>query len=130
MTLAQAANVGVYTLNDLHLFFTTGYILDLNNDLKLKPSILVKSVSGAPISFDVNSNLWIKDMLGIGLSYRIGSAFVSMFELQLNSNLRFGYAYDLSLGSLGPYNQGSHEFLVRYEFGKGIISNSISSRYF
>ena len=53
-----------------HWFFTTGYVFDLNRDLKLKPNLLVKAVEGAPIEVDINANLLIKEKFWVGLSYR------------------------------------------------------------
>ncbi|WP_282456231.1 type IX secretion system membrane protein PorP/SprF [Chitinophaga sedimenti] len=56
----------------MHLFFMTGYVFDLGEDYKLKPSLLVKAVKGAPIEADINANLWIKDLVSVGASYRTG----------------------------------------------------------
>jgi type IX secretion system PorP/SprF family membrane protein len=41
-----------------HLFIMAGYVFSLNNDIKLKPSTLLKFVKGAPIELDLNTNVW------------------------------------------------------------------------
>jgi type IX secretion system PorP/SprF family membrane protein len=115
--------------NAFHLFANTGYVFDVNEDLKLKPSTMVKMVSGAPIEADINLNVWLKDILGIGGSYRTGDAFVSMVELQATSNLRFGYAYDMPFNPLKYFTKGSHELILRYEFGN-YKTKIKSTRYF
>ena len=112
-----------------HLFVTAGYVFDLSDDVKLKPSSLMKVVSGAPIEFDFNTNLWLKDMVGLGVSYRTGDAIVGMAELQLNRNLRIGYAYDYTFSALKAFTTGSNEVMFRYEFGKD-NKNIKSTRYF
>ncbi|RPD37896.1 PorP/SprF family type IX secretion system membrane protein [Chitinophaga barathri] len=113
----------------LHLFLMAGYVFDLNESLKLKPSFLVKAVRGAPIEADVNVNFWIKEIVGIGASYRTGDAIAGLLELQLSNQFRLGYAYDHSISNLVKYNQGTHEIMLRFEFGwdKGQV---ISPRFF
>lgn len=116
-------------VSGLHFFATMGYVLSLSEDIKLKPSVLVKSVSGAPIQLDVNSNIWLQDKISFGLSYRTGDAVVGMVEWQMNDQLRFGYGYDHTVSKLNPYNQGTHEIMLRYEFGSARTSY-VSPRYF
>jgi type IX secretion system PorP/SprF family membrane protein len=115
--------------NAFHLFANTGYVFDVNEDLKLKPSTMIKMVSGAPIEADINLNVWLKDILGFGGSYRTGDAFVGMVELQATPNLRFGYAYDLPFNPLKYFTRGSNELMLRYEFGNNKTKIK-STRYF
>ncbi len=125
----NAAQIASVTSQDLHLYLASGFVMNLNQDLALKPSILLKAVSGAPLEVDVNANLWIQNKLSIGASYRTGDAVVGMVELQLNQQLRFGYAYDKTFSDLGTLNTGTHELMLRMEFGSsgGKVS---SPRYF
>lgn len=110
-----------------HWFLTGGYVFNLGPDLALKPSSLVAMVPGAPIHVDLNLNLWFYNIASIGASYRTDRAVVGMVELQLNPQLRFGYAYDHILGDFNHLN--SSEIMVRYEFGK-TKTNLISPRHF
>ncbi len=120
---------GIQKVSIKHLYITAGYVFDLSEDVKIKPSSLMKVVSGAPIEFDFNTNLWLKDMIGLGVSYRTGDAVVGMAELQLNKNLRIGYAYDYTFSALKAFTTGSNEVMFRYEFGKE-AKNIKSTRYF
>lgn len=110
-------NDGVTARQFNHIFLMAGYLFKLNHNLKLRPSALVKQVSGAPIQLDVNCNLWLYDKFAFGLAYRGSGVPIAMIELQLLEQLRFGYAYEYPLGTLQKYNSGSHEFMLRYEFG-------------
>ncbi len=112
-----------------HYFFIMGYVFKINELYTFKPSILVKEVPGAPLEIDFNSNFWIQDIVGIGLSYRSKDALVGILEFQVNPQFRFGYSYDYPLTTLIKATSGSHEILVRYEFGYG-KSNIKSLRYF
>ncbi|MES2558371.1 MAG: type IX secretion system membrane protein PorP/SprF [Bacteroidota bacterium] len=102
---------------DNHLFAMAGYVFPLNKDFKLKPSVLLKAVTGAPLELDANINLWMYDRLALGLSYRTGDAAVGMVEVQVAPNFRVGYAYDYGLTDLSYFHSGSHELILRYEFG-------------
>ena len=122
-------NSNVYTGQALHLFFATGYVFPLGDVLALKPSVLIKGVKGAPIEADLNATLWINDVIAFGLQYRTEADMAAMIELQASPQFRVGYSYDRSLTKLVQFNSGSHEIMLRYEFGskKGKI---LSPRYF
>ena len=120
---------GIQKTDDFHLFTTMGYVIKINEEVNLKPSTMIKMVSGAPIEFDLNTNVWLKDILGLGISYRTGDAVIGMAEIQTSPNLRFGYAYDMPFSPLKAYTRGSHEIMIRYEWGSN-KSKIKSTRYF
>jgi hypothetical protein len=106
-----------------------GYVIQINEEINLKPSTMIKMVSGAPIEFDLNTNVWLRNILGVGVSYRTGDAILAMAEIQTTPNLRFGYAYDMPFTPLKRYTSGSHEIMIRYEIGSN-KSKIKSTRYF
>lgn len=112
-----------------HYYVTTGTVFDLSHMVKLKPSILVKAVSGAPIEFDFNANVLFDDRLWVGVSYRSFDSIDLLLELQVNQQLRFGYAYDFTTSDLRKVNSGSHEIMLNYRF---VFSKSkiVTPRYF
>jgi type IX secretion system PorP/SprF family membrane protein len=124
---ANDANIG--SKQALHLFLATGYVFPIAEDFKLKPSVLIKGVKGAPIEADLNAALWIKDVLSVGIQYRTSADIGAMVEFQATPQVRIGYSYDRSTTALRNFNSGSHEIMLRYEFGfeKGKI---LSPRYF
>ncbi|MCY7349949.1 MAG: type IX secretion system membrane protein PorP/SprF [Cytophagaceae bacterium] len=129
-----------YARQERHFFGMAGIVLPLSSSLALKPSFLVKGVSGAPLAIDLNANLWIRKRIAFGVSYRmsntefdnkalsnrLGDAVVGLVELQLNDQFRFGYAYDHPLSDL---RFSGHEFMLRYEFGF-TKSRILTPRYF
>jgi len=125
----SVTNNNVFTGQSLHIFLATGYVFPLSTDFNLKPSILIKGVRGAPIEADINANLWIKDVVSFGIQYRTEADIAAMIEIQATPQIRVGYSYDRSVTKLVNFNRGSHEIMLRYEFGyeKG---KTISPRYF
>ena len=112
-----------------HLYLMSGYVFPLGNTFKLKPSFLLKGVKGAPLEGDVNTNLWIKDVFSIGASWRSYADVSGLLEVQATPQIRIGYSYDYSTTPLSNFNSGSHEIMLRYEFGfqRGKI---LTPRYF
>ena len=113
----------------MHLFLSSGYVFDLSDDFKFKPSFLVKGVRGAPIEGDINATLWIKDVIGIGAQYRTSADVAGLVEIQATPQIRIGYSYDYSTTALRFSNSGSHEIMLRYEFGFS-SGKILSPRYF
>lgn len=109
---------------NIHLFLTSGYVYELNSDLKLKPSMLAKVVEGAPLTIDVSLNALFMGRFEGGLSYRLDDSVSAMFNLKVLPALRIGYAYDYTLSNLSTYSSGSHEIFVLFDLdlwglGKG-----------
>ncbi len=125
----DAIKSGLQKVNARHFFLTTGIVIPLNEDIKIKPSTMIKMVEGAPIEADFNTNVWLRDLVSVGVSYRTGDAIIGMAEIQATENLRFGYSYDITISPLKYYNNGSHEFMIRYEFGN-TKTKVKSTRYF
>lgn len=97
---------------DIHYFLTSGYVFNISEDLKYKPSFLARVTNGAPISIDLSSNFLINDTFELGVNYRIDSSISALFNFGITSNLRIGYAYDYQTNNLGNFNSGSHEILL------------------
>lgn len=103
-----------------HYMATGGVIFRLNDDFKMKPSLLVKYIPTAPIQADINLNILYKDQFWIGASYRTGDAVSALIEYQTNFRFRIGYSYDFTLSNIRRYSQGTHEIMIGYDFGKDI----------
>lgn len=98
----------------MHVFLTTGYVFEMSQDLKLKPSVMLKAVNGAPLSIDLSINALLYDTVEAGLSWREGDSVSAMINFLVAENLRLGYAYDYTLTNLGNFNTGSHEVFLLY----------------
>ena len=54
-----------------HLFTAAGYVFDLSENFKLKPHALLKYAFDAPVSYDLNANLFMYDLVEFGVGYRL-----------------------------------------------------------
>ena len=112
-----------------HYFINAGYVITLNDQLKLKPSVMVKYQKAAPVEGDLNLNLFFNDLLCLGLSYRTGDAILAIAEYQVNNKLRIGYSFDYTTSKLSKFNTGSHEIMIAYDFGEDLLKIK-TPRYF
>jgi type IX secretion system PorP/SprF family membrane protein len=112
-----------------HFFAAAGYVFDLSNNFKLKPHALLKYATDAPISYDLNANLFMYDLVEVGVGYRLDDSFSGMVNFQVMDNLRIGYAYDAIQSDLDIVTNSSHEVFINFDFN---FSSKVSRspRYF
>ncbi len=103
-------------LEQVHYYFTGGYVFNLSDNLKFRPTALTKLTSGAPLSVDVSGTFIINEKLYLGANYRFDDAVGGFIDLEVLNGLRVGYGYEHSVSDLRPYTSGSHEILLIYEF--------------
>jgi type IX secretion system PorP/SprF family membrane protein len=112
-----------------HFLINGGYVFDLNDKLKLKPSTLIKYVKSAPVEVDINCSILYDETIWLGVSYRTNDAIIGIIEYQANKRFRIGYSYDFTLTEIGNYSSGSHEIMIGYDFGKDLV-NVKTPRFF
>ena len=104
---------------EIHVFFMSGMVININRSVKFKPCFLTKFVNGAPLTFDLTGQFIFYDRLRVGALYRMNDSFGGMVQMQVSPNLRIGYSYDLTTTRLGMFNNGTHEVMVGYNFNFG-----------
>jgi len=103
-------------LEQVHYYLTSGYVFDVNYNLKLRPSALVKATKGAPLSVDITGTAILNEKFYLGANYRVDDAVGAFLDIEVLPGFRAGYAYEYSISDIQPYTSGSHEFLLIYEF--------------
>lgn len=130
-----------------HFYFTSGYVFDIGDDFKLKPSFMIKDDFNGPTNFDLNVFALISEKIWIGGSYRSSvtiwnkkhlqegldrsNAASIMAEYFAGDRLRIGYSYDFTTSGLSNYQSGSHEISIGVLFPRKINKERVlSPRYF
>ena len=98
-----------------HLFTTAGYIFQLGENIKLKPSAMVKIAFDSPISWDTNLNALFYEKFELGASYRFDDSYSALVGFQINPNLRIGYAYDHVISDIKAIDGSSHELILTWD---------------
>lgn len=119
-------------VEEIHYFFTGGYVFNLNDNLKFKPAFMTKAVAGAPMSLDLTANFLINNVFELGAGYRWDDSVSGLVNFKITPSLRIGYAYDYTLSNLGKFNTGSHEIMLLFDLNKKGKTNGYdkSPRFF
>jgi type IX secretion system PorP/SprF family membrane protein len=113
-----------------HYYVTAGYRFELNENLLMEPSFLLKTTEKFVAQIDVNVKAYIKENYWAGISYRTGGSY-SISEETLNGKgsslifmagfrvekIYFGYAVDYTFNAIGARTFGSHEIMAAIKFG-------------
>ena len=115
----------------INLYFITGYVFDLNYNLKLKPALLTKAVTGAPLQVDLSATFLYNEKFSFGAAYRWDAAVSGLIGFQLSEQLMLGLAYDRETTALGgtQFNDGTFEIFIRWELVK-TFQGMVSPRFF
>lgn len=99
----------------MHYFLIAGYVFDLGENLKFKPATMFKLVAGSPLQADVSANFLIKEKLTLGVAYRWDAALSAMAGFQITNQIFAGFGYDFETTDIQTYNDGSYEFMLRFD---------------
>ena len=127
----EAGSVQFLSKERINFYLITGYVFDLNGNLKFKPALLTKVVGGAPLQVDMSANFMFNDRFTFGAAYRWDAAVSAMAGFQISDQFMIGLAYDRETTDLGgtQFNDGSFEVLLRYELVKS-FQRLVSPRFF
>jgi len=93
-----------------------GYDFELNRDLSISPSVLLKYAENGKFQADITSKLVFQQSYWGGLTYRTGQSLILLLGVSVDKFI-FGYAYDIGLNSIQKHSYGTHEFTFVAKFG-------------
>lgn len=99
-----------------HMNFTAGYYYDVNFDLQLMPTILVKTDFNE-YSFDLGAIATYRNTMWGGLSFRQSEALnvILGYALLKDKSLKLGYSIDIVLVDRQAKGGTSHELMLTYD---------------
>jgi type IX secretion system PorP/SprF family membrane protein len=112
-----------------HYYVTSGYIFPVSDQVKLRPTVMLKAVKGAPAIGDFTLSALMKEVFWLGFSWRTEDSYAAIVEFQVTPQLRFGYSYDYTTTELNNYSNGTHEINIGYDFSFN-KKKVITPRYF
>ncbi|MFO7878608.1 MAG: PorP/SprF family type IX secretion system membrane protein [Bacteroidota bacterium] len=127
-----------------HYYFTAGYVFDLGEEVKAKPSIMIREDFKALTNIDVTAHFLFKNTFWIGTSYRFGAnlftdqsmdnslrkrdALIFMTQWNISPSWLIGYAYTHSLTALSSF--AGHEIMLDYTFPRKTDTRMKTPRFF
>lgn len=127
----DANSVNFLATERMNFYLITGYVFDLNPNLKFKPALLTKAVGGAPLQVDLSASFLFADRFSFGAAYRWDAAVSGLAGFQISEQIMLGLAYDRETTELGgtQFNDGSFEVFLRLELLNS-FRKTVSPRFF
>ena len=95
-----------------HFYLTGAYVVFLTDRIRLKPSVLIKGVKGAPISADLNFSANFDEAITAGIFTRSFNTYGLIGQMKLKNSLKFGYAFEVPTNKSVGARYTSHELMV------------------
>jgi len=112
-------------LYDQHYYMTAAYVFYLSERVRLKPSVLVKAVQGAPLSVDYNVSINLDEKYTVGLYTRNLNTCGLLTQLRFATAYRFGYTFEIPLNNSVGTRFTTHE--LTFGFNMAILKAHSSS---
>lgn len=127
----QAANYKTsLNLRNVHYYLYGGYIFEFNDEFALKPSLLSRTVYGAPLQFDLTCSALLYQTVWGGITYKSSKEMVFLLEYIISKAFTVRYSFDYPFTDLNQVkNYGSHEVGLQFDltFDRPVMR---SIRYF
>jgi type IX secretion system PorP/SprF family membrane protein len=129
-----------------HFYLIAGTLLNLSEDTKLRPSLLMKEDFKGPTSLDLSAMVIFGDRFWLGGSFRTGvslwdkgytkgqrlshqNSISAVTQFYVTERFRIGYSYDYITSKLSSIQNGTHEITIGMTF-PGKDKRLLSPRFF
>lgn len=113
----KQGNVPAAAVDKAHFYLGGGYHFELSKSLLLTPMFMMRTVEGAPTSYDVGASLEMNQKFTVGTNMRVDET-VSLYGLiKVVDKIKLGFAYDITTSDVNFVNDnGSLELILKYQF--------------
>jgi len=101
-----------------YLFGMIGTQVKASDKVILHPSVLIRLANEVPINWDMNLLARLDDKFDLGVNYRLQDSFGIRLGMQASRKFYVGYVYELPISQISKASSQSHEFGLKYSFGK------------
>ncbi len=102
------------TLYTQHYYAMGSYVFFLSDRIRFKPSALVKLVSGAPASLDLNAAVIINENYQAGVLTRNFNTYGLFLQGVFKNSFRLGYVFEVPTGNSVGVNYSTHEITLGF----------------
>ncbi len=109
-----------FELYNQHFYLMGAYVHYLNEHIRLKPSLLLRGVKGAPAAIDFAFNVNFNQMHTVGIFTRNLNTYGVLLQTLLAEKYRFGYVFEI------PTNKSVGSQFTTHEITLGILFSTFS----
>jgi type IX secretion system PorP/SprF family membrane protein len=97
-----------------HYYLMGSYLFFVSEHIRFKPASLIKIVSGAPLSVDLNASVILHENYQAGLLTRNLTTYGLFVQALFKDTIRIGYVFEVPTGSSVGANFSTHEICIGY----------------
>lgn len=116
-------------ISSQHFYLSGSYLFDLTLGFKLKPSILLRGVPGAPLAYDINVTGLIGDHFRGGIFTRSFRSAGVILQFEFLTAYRLGYSFEFLKNSYSNNMLPTHEIMLSADFSI-FEHQAVYQRYF
>lgn len=110
----DGSGAGTFTNISTHYIFKTAKNFKLSRRSELIPGLIVRTVKGAPVNYEINMMYSLDKNYQIGIAYRNQAAVAGLMKLRLFGSLTLGFSYDYVINNLKYGTTGSYEIILGF----------------
>lgn len=115
-TVLKTDDVKAFPLSDTpHYYLGSGHNFDLSGTIKLKPSVLLRYVKGAPFSYELNTMFDYNNLFELGVLYRNKDTYAAKSIIKISERFQLGFAYEIASRQLAAAGN-TNEFFMNFKF--------------
>ena len=95
-----------------HFYILGAYLFHFKPGLKMKPSILMRGVAGAPLSFDINLSFLINNQIWAGAFTRNFNTYGLMAQFEFMDAYKVGYSFEILGNNFSGNMLPTHEIML------------------
>jgi len=100
------------TAYERHFYLVGQYLLDIKPGFKMKPSVLVRGVVGAPVSVDINASFLINNQFWAGAFTRNFKTYGIMAQFDFLEAYKIGYSFEILGNNFSGSTLPTHEIIL------------------
>lgn len=106
------------SLDAMPFYTMLGYSHVFNPNVTWNNNLLVKAQSNVPVQFDVNTEIYLHNIVGIGVIYRTREDFSGVLRINIKDQLSLIYSYGWTFNDLSNSAGGNNEIMLRLDLNK------------
>jgi type IX secretion system PorP/SprF family membrane protein len=101
-------------------YLTTGFTKDISAKIKLRPSLMIKTLEGSSIQTDIGATFLLAEKMSLGASYRLNAALSGLIGYQFSNPFFVGISYEKASTNFENdiFGVGNLEVVLKYTFNK------------
>lgn len=117
--IKERAGIVTKATDKVHMYVSGGYDFKLSESAVLKPSFMMRYVSGAPVSTDFTATVEYLQKVEFGAAYRTDGTVSGIAIFRALKWMDVGYAYETtSKNEISNVSNGTHELFLKFNIQK------------